>query len=58
MLFFLTFQVGVVDFECGVQNSQQYIHTERDIQHSKRECSILNEVFKIGNNTHISTGVG
>jgi hypothetical protein len=44
----LTFQMGVVDFECGVQNSQQYIDTERYRQHSKRECSILNEVFKIG----------
>jgi hypothetical protein len=54
----LTFQVGKVYFECGVQNSQQYIHTERDRQHFKRECSILNEVFKLGNITHSSTGVG
>jgi hypothetical protein len=38
--------------------AQQYIHIERDMQHSKRECSILNEVFKIGNSTHSSTGVG
>jgi hypothetical protein len=54
----LIFQAGVVDFECGVQNRQQYINTERDRQHSKWECSILNDVFKIVNSTYISTGIG
>jgi hypothetical protein len=42
----------------GVQDRQQYIHIETDIQHSKWECSNLNEVFKIGNSTYTSTGIG